>query len=39
VLASSCAETSITGDAPMLTPDHIVIVIEENHDKDQIVGN
>jgi hypothetical protein len=23
----------------MLTPDHIVIVIEENHDKDQIVGN
>ncbi len=23
----------------MLTPDHIVIVIEENHDQDQIVGN
>jgi acid phosphatase len=23
----------------MLMPDHIVIVIEENHDKDQIVGN
>ena len=23
----------------MLKPDHIVIVIEENHDKDQIVGN
>ncbi|MBV9236717.1 MAG: hypothetical protein JOZ94_12850 [Xanthobacteraceae bacterium] len=23
----------------MLTPEHIVIVIEENHDKDQIVGN
>jgi hypothetical protein len=28
-----------TQETPMLTPDHIVIVIEENHDQDQIVGD